>query len=281
MYASENDTGAVGYCPDMDHSCVYLPVSPCPRVDMENNHKDLKPPKDKNSIQFMQYVWLQEYMIRLSQPIRYKVYQMRKPYQNQLKNNCIALHVRRADAGIPRRPFRRSAAIIEYLQLLPLSFRQDSNRTILLLTDDHTTIQEMNRYYSCSDAPFQNFVHIEKKRREGVKGQFDYHIPEGSNGFQELLYILLELDLIQNCDTFVHGNSGYAMMLWDKMRLQGRTEEDRYHLMTMVTKKQARQYGSKEERGEALLAIIETTYSRGDKYGFHGCPTKNHNRRRR
>lgn len=262
LYAVTSDTNHWAYCEDQDHSCLFMPLSPCSRIQPPQEKIGRRPNKD-NHTQVLQSLWLKNYMIRPKQAMRHQLYVLGRPYHEKLQNGCIALHVRRSDAGVPRAPFRRYAAVQEYLDLLPPPPPAGPKPTVFLLTDDATTIDEIQKHHS-DNSPY-NWVYTDKNRNRGVEKGFDGHVPTQSDGPTELLYIEVEQELAaQYCRSFVHGRSGYANTLADRMIMAGMPPENHYQLDVSLPKEEVTKYHGRpwQEREQHLLQQVEEFYQK-------------------
>jgi len=83
--------------------------------------------------------------------------------------------------------------------------------TILLLTDDQNAIEEALTQY-----PKYHWVYMNRSRHRGAEGGFENHIPS-DDPKQEVVVLLSTLQLVQHCDTLVHGKSGFSDLLSDEM----------------------------------------------------------------
>jgi hypothetical protein len=119
------------------------------------------------------------------------------PSTQALEDNCTAIHVRRGNVGFPRHPFRRY--------------------TIVLLTDDETTIDKLKKYHSDD----YNWVYLNRPRNKGVTGGFNGHTPSGDGAFG-ILSILAEVKLAGLCNKFVHGQSGFVIAIYHELDATGR-----------------------------------------------------------
>lgn len=137
---STNDTNNWAFCPARDMTCYLLPLSPCPQVIGKND--DVR--KSGGKRRSIEWLWLKQYGGRLRQHVRKQIIDLiHNDFPSTIKLPCTAMHVRRGDSGIPRRPFRRYAAISEYLQLGKIQ----PGDSIVLLTDDLSTIQEVQEHH--------------------------------------------------------------------------------------------------------------------------------------
>ena len=77
---------------------------------------------------------------------------------------------------MPKRPYRRYAAVQEYLDVGQV----EGGDTIFLLTDDQTTIDEINTYHKNE----YNWVYLNKTRHRGMEGGWEGHVPSGDGPFE-------------------------------------------------------------------------------------------------
>ena len=269
------------YCDTEDTQCYYLPVSNCDRSEnltIRHEHYDRKPHNDQEKLQ---YYWLRNYLFRPNQVLRYQI--MTRKLTVPLELPCTTMHVRRADAGFPRPPFRRYAAVQEYLDVLPhnidsVAFRESATHNILLLTDDTSTLTEVQRHFIAKNAtsmppnyqpPYEyNWVYLKKIRNTGIDNGFGDHIPKGSDEAAELVAIYTELELAKECSQLVHGQSGFMKSLQEDLANEGKREGiDVHHYIvdTTVSRASAQVYGQmgdngKYKRVEDFLRNIEMIY---------------------
>ena len=122
----------------MDSRCYYLPIGNCTRTPA-----DIKKPvqmKPRAGRENREFELVTGFLTREKQILRYQIYQMKKNFD--LPTPCTTIHVRRGDAGLPRPPYRRYAALVEYLE----KGQVQHNDTIFLMTDDESTIRELEDY---------------------------------------------------------------------------------------------------------------------------------------
>ncbi|CAB9501428.1 expressed unknown protein [Seminavis robusta] len=243
-------------CKERDQTCFYLPISPCSRED-KNQPRYEKRPENGNETQVMQRLWIEEYLSRPKQFLRQQLYHLRQPIEHTLrKNGCLAMHVRRGDAGAPKPPYRRYAAVQEYLDQVP---NLTANTTIFLLTDDASTIEEVRQHHASK----HHWVYTNKIRVHGVEQGFNNHIPAHSSGPDELAYISVEQELASKyCDSLVHGRSGYAYTLFERMKSTGRPIQT-YYLETRVLPRSANPFkGKPQERAAFLMQQVQDLYQK-------------------
>lgn len=247
---STNDTNSWAFCENQDMSCYLLPQSPCPPVFGAGDEIRRTGGK-KGSIKWL---WLKEYVGRMQQPVRRKIFEMLLDEFPPVKLPCTAMHVRRGDSGIPRRPWRRYAAISEYLEIGEVQ----PGDNIVLLTDDTTTIQEVEKYH-----PNYNWIYAKRPRNNGTDGGFDGHIPSNDPAY-DFVVILAELKLASQCTKLVHGHSSFSDLVYDAMALVSGTNVSRFYLDTVVPKEvaQANFTGDINARGHLMLSEIQDAYTK-------------------
>jgi len=233
------------------HSCYYLPVSNCSRNEtIRGEHHNDRP---RNKYEEHLFHWLKQYSTRPLQHFRQRLYKMRRK-DIQMKYPCVAMHVRRGDAGVVATPYRRYAAVQEYIEAANIA----PGANILLLTDDESTLEEIQRYDKLL-AKRYNWMYLKKKRNRNVLGGFDGHIPTGDEGL-EMLAIETEHNLASTCDTFVYGNSGFIGSLLFKLDMEGKKYQ-KYVVNTDVSKEEARKFkADMHGRIRMFMDDIETYY---------------------
>jgi hypothetical protein len=186
LFVPKNES-SWAWCPTTDLNCYILPIGNCQPT---YKHKDKlgKIYKDTAS-----YKWLSEYLLRFRHELRWRIQNAidqlvvvdRNNNNNNNNNNnhhatlllnnnnCTAIHVRRGDTGLARPPFRRHAALSEYIEAGHIGH----DELILILTDDVTTIQEAEQFY-----PDYNWIYMNRPRVNMSFGGFDGHVPSGDGG---------------------------------------------------------------------------------------------------
>jgi hypothetical protein len=257
LYATANST-SWAYCDTQDSRCYYLPIQPCNRTDMGNGmeHRELGAPRAANAplVDRKQYLWMAQYLFRRRQHFRKQLYDFRHEHRlDEILDlpSCVTMHVRRGDAGIPRPPFRRYAPVQEYLDALGSSLKQ--NDTIFLLTDDQSTIEEVQKYHMDKNI---NWRYLKRPRVQNIQGGFDGHIPSGDPAF-EMLVLDTELTVASHCDRIVYGNSGFVGGMLNKMELDGKAFTQ-YYVETTVSKTEAKKFGDKNTRVKSLMQDLDT-----------------------
>lgn len=129
------DKSSWAYCDSEDITCFILPLSQCQRKMIPQPQRRKYPRSDKRpdkaiEKEKMEFEWLKEFMLRPKQVMRLELMKMRNSVK--LTSPCTTMHVRRGDSGLPRRPYRRYAAVQEYLDAAEV----EEGDTIMLLTDD-------------------------------------------------------------------------------------------------------------------------------------------------
>lgn len=251
LYSSANES-SWGYCKDESQLCYYLPISPCDRNEtVRGMHKDKRP---QGKVEEQQAIWMRQYMLRPQQFFRQKQYKMRQKLNVPVGAKCTTMHVRRGDAGFARKPYRRYAAVSEYIE----KGKIQPGDNIVLLTDDSSTITEIKRYH-----PEYNWYYYDRPRNQNIVGGFDGHIPSGDEAF-ELLVIESELKLAQSCDKFVYGHSGFMKQLVKAMVAEEKNFTS-YYVDTSVSQAEATKFKSHEERVESFFREIEARHNNKTK----------------
>lgn len=179
--------------------------------------------------------------MRPKQAMRYKLMEMRQSIDLPLP--CTTMHVRRGDAGFPRPPYRRYAAVQEYLDAASVA----EGDNIMLLTDDQSTIDEIKKYHRN-----YNWTYLERPRNRGIDGGWESHVPSG-DGAYEILSIYTEVALASQCSKVVHGQSGFMKVLRGKMEMAGRKYKA-FIIDTGVSKANAKKWPSD---GKARIDYFE------------------------
>lgn len=246
LYATDN-ASSWAYCESEDSRCYFLPISSCTRNEsIKGEHQETMPRTEDEEVRTY---WLKEYLFRPRQHYRYRTYHMRQHVKLQFP--CTTVHVRRGDSGLPRRPWRRYAAVQEYIEAGHI----EPGDNIMLLTDDQSTIQEIKRYH-----PHYNWMYVEKPRQENIKNGWESHIPSGDEGL-EMLTIYTEYQLASSCQKIVHGRSGYMKAIVQKMKMEGRNFS-RYVLDTTVKQESAEKFGgNRAARVASFFHEIEQKYN--------------------
>jgi hypothetical protein len=254
LYATANRS-SWAYCDEEDSRCYYLPINPCNRTFYNTMyaHSEMLPPNKQAKLQLrLEYYWMTRYTFRRKHEFRRQLYQFRKAYQlDHITAPCLTMHVRRGDAGLMRPPFRRYAAVQEYLDAVP---NLAPNETIFLMTDDQSTIEEVQQYH----AHKYNWRYVDRPRVHSISGGFDGHIPSGDPAF-EMLVLDTELTVATRCDRFVYGNSGFVKGMLESLDLENKTYSS-YVVHTTVTKEEVQKFPNKQARVEALMMDIAATY---------------------
>lgn len=121
--------------------------------------------------------------------------------------------VRRGDSGMPRPPFRRYAAVQEYID--KANIQKGAN--IVLLTDDESTIEEVRTYHNND----YNWIYLDRPRNRGIKAGFHGHFPSSDEG-KEMAVIATELRVASTCENIVFGRSGFIEGLLQSMDAEGK-----------------------------------------------------------
>lgn len=204
-------------CPSQDITCYFLPISSCQnyRVGEEDTpwkrhyvHEVRSNPMFKQ-----EYLWLSQFFQRPQHNIRQHVIvlQQQQPhlFEPVTDAHCTVLHVRRADATSEKRYPRNYYPLSQYLA----SGNVTENSTVVLLTDDQTTLEEA-RYLH----PNYQWIYLKRERHRGHVPK-DSHFPSGDPAL-EVMYILMELKLASQCRQLVHGTSNMVKLISQGMQLR-------------------------------------------------------------
>lgn len=245
------------HCDSTDMNCYFLPISNCPAIYGEQT--DLKPKGGSSEQEKKQVQWIRQFVTRPRVKLRRKHNEDNiemASMLNTLENNCTAIHVRRGDVGFARHPFRRYAAVKEYLDIGNVT----QGETIVLLTDDETTIEEIRKYHATD----YTWVFMNRPRNNGVAGGMDGHIPSGDESL-EILNIMSEVKLAAKCNKFIHGQSGFVVSVYDELEATGRNFTSVF-LDTTVSYEEMKQWRRKADpksRAEAMLSDIRRKQNKG------------------
>ena len=121
LYSTANNS-SWAYCKSRDMQCFILPLTNCtpkyidPTLKKNDRYReDAFPPHPW--INGPQGRWLRQYMNRYRTVVRHKLWHTLHDEYPAVTLPCTTMHVRRGDAGLPRFPFRRYAAVSEYLEV--------------------------------------------------------------------------------------------------------------------------------------------------------------------
>jgi hypothetical protein len=131
---------------------------------------------------------------------------------------CAVMHVRRGDIVMHTNSGRGYIAVQEYVSAGKPFMDELGIRTILLLTDSQSAIDEA---LNCKQ-DFPNicdgidFRYVEKKRWIAAEGGWENPFPSG-NSRSELMVIQTEFALAQQCDLAIVGDSSFAERIYSHM----------------------------------------------------------------
>ena len=120
---STKDNSSWAYCESHDMACYLLPLSNCPAqyresaTDTRPNYREDGFPRVFHFNRRRETAWLRRYMNRYKKSVRKQVVHTLHAQYPRVQLPCTAMHVRRGDSGLPRVPYRRYAAVSEYLQV--------------------------------------------------------------------------------------------------------------------------------------------------------------------
>jgi hypothetical protein len=104
------------------------------------------------------------------------------------------------------------------------------NDTIVLLSDDISTIEEVEKYH----AKKYHWIYLKRKRFRGTEGGINNHIPTGDPAL-EVITIMAEVKLAAQCHKLVTGTSGFVTAIQDALEVAG-TPYKQYTIHTRITK---------------------------------------------
>ena len=253
MFAGiEGWTYTFGMCKSNFLDCVFLDNSPCPKIRYDvqertgrsdlnrsrlriNGRPDVSRPSwflqafgDVTPVQpadIFRYFWdipfthaAQTYFSRPKYKFRMKIHKRvnRFDYGDM---PCAVMHVRRGDILIHKAGQGRGYLPVDaYVKAGRPYMDELGIRTILLLTDSQSAIDEA---LQCGDDHPEicggiTFKYVHKKRWIGAEGGWENPFPTGSPE-EELMVILTEMALSQQCDMMIQGQSSYADRLYSHM----------------------------------------------------------------
>lgn len=237
-----NDNSSCAYCNTTDMNCYVLPLSKCPPVYGRPNDRF---PKENDKQNEAEFSWLHGYTNRLRLLVRKQVFDTLKHKYPKAKLPCTVMHIRRGDVGLWGGPWRRYAAVAEYIE----KGQVQKGENIVLLTDDDTTIEEIKKYHSWD----YNWIYSDRPRQTGTRKGFNSHIASNVPAL-DYVAILAELKLASQCHKFVYGYSGFARIIVEALREAG-TNFTEYYLDTTISNEEAKAQGG--QRGIAMLRSIE------------------------
>jgi hypothetical protein len=166
------------------------------------------------------YLFLQEHLTpthqqelaRVLENEKYAAVASLQQQQPFLSLSCTAIHVRRGDVAFGKG--RRYAAVQEYLDTGNVA----RGETIVLLTDDASTIEEVQQFH---DDDRHSWIFVQRPRFLGSQGGFEGFIPSNDPAF-EVLAILADMQLASYCPKLVHGKSGFVDLLVEEREREGK-----------------------------------------------------------
>jgi len=199
-----------------------------------------------------QNMWLSQYLMRPRLVLRRNFYDFMKRHQqsqeesqqqtNEHDNDaviptfstpCTWMHVRRTDAMTEVSYKRNFYRLDEYLK----RGKVQPGETILLLTDDETTIEEATLLH-----PNYNWVYLNKTRHRGPAEYASKHVVS-NDPVQEVLHMLAEQTLAGQCHKGVHGKSNMIKLFRNGMlqhvqqqqqEMQAATDVNSLNNITMI-----------------------------------------------
>lgn len=193
-YAAVKEDGSRPTCPERSISCYFLPLSPC-RPQRSHIHRDRIMP---TKVLRQQFDDLHEYVTRQQHWLRKAVWDFQQTIA--IKQPCAVIHVRRADVVLHETSSRKYYPVSAYVQRLP-DYRKQN---IFLLTDDANAVDEAHEFF-----PDTSWYYINRTRFRGSEGGWENQTPS-RDPKKEVITILGTFQLVQQCDVFVHGKSGFS-----------------------------------------------------------------------
>ncbi|CAB9505485.1 expressed unknown protein [Seminavis robusta] len=242
MFAPKNES-SWAYCESQDMNCYYLPLSDCkPVIGGESKYSATIPQTQQANTEFQ---WLRLYAVRPKQQVRRKVFELITQVQGlpplPWNINCTAMHIRRGDSGFVKIPWRRYAAVQEYID----KGKVQPGETIVLLCDDASTIEEVQTHHGET----YNWIYLNRTRFRGTEGGFNKHS------------ILAEAKMAAQCQKLVVGTSGFVTVIKDAMQLAGQNYKQ-FLVKTRVTKDDVKSVKKLDPkvRVDQMLNEIEDKY---------------------
>lgn len=211
-YSALKVNGTNPTCPERDMSCYFLPMGKCTGNSSQVNQIKLKTKYSDFITGYFERedLIVTKYLTRPQQWLRKAVYDYNQEKAPKIEGTCTVIHVRRGDVVLHRKNSRRYFAISDYVEKLPVE-RKSKNATILLLTDDANAIDEAKEFY-----PDINWKYYNRERFRGTSGGWENTAPSKSPKM-EVIIILSTLQLVRQCDAFVHGTSGFSKSILQQM----------------------------------------------------------------
>jgi len=124
--------------------------------------------------------------------------------------------------------------------------------TIVLLTDEESTIQEVETYHATD----YNWIYLDRQRQNGTAGGFNRHIPSGDEAL-DAISIMAELKLAAQCQRLVAGDSGFVAQITDARNAIGKTFQ-RFTVKTRISEQAAKKDRNilPQQRVEKMLKEI-------------------------
>jgi len=158
--------------------------------------------------------------------------------------------VRRGDAGLEADPFRRYAAVQEYIDAAHIQ----KGDNIFLMTDDESTLEEIERHLNNT----YNWIFLKRPRNRGIP-EFNGHIVS-EDASMDMLAMEVELRAAKSCSAMVFGKSSFISAILGELDLEGRNYT-RYYVDTKISRDEARKYaGDFPARVRSHLENVEALY---------------------
>lgn len=188
-------------CEEKDMTCYFLPLSNCPKptnFTLKPKEVGIKYHGIKSNAPER---WFYDWIVRPRTWLRRRVYDfINKEQQIEIVKPCAAIHVRRGDVIMSG--YRKYYAISEYLNV-----SSDLEKNVILLTDDANAIEE-----ALHEFPILHWMFINRTRFRGKSGGFENHIAS-NDAATEVVAIMADFQLVQQCQSFVRGPGTFARVL--------------------------------------------------------------------
>ena len=228
-------------CPSADMFCYFLPLGICKAGNIEDDSPFLA----DRELFIGRLTWLREFATRPKQWLRQRVMKYISMNRSNFTignakhsdddddddddddniettsnlregSKCAAIHIRRTDVVLHKQHSRKYFSVQEYLDKLKAADDGSDVKNIYLFTDDANAIDEALKFHSD-----YNWMYLKKKRHRGSEGGWENQLP-GDSPTEEVIAMLAEFRLAQECDFFVHTKSAYATVIYDSMKRTGK-----------------------------------------------------------
>lgn len=216
-HGSPNQTSLV--CEAGDTTCYFLPYHGCGLIDELKNDSSvelLEGVEDKGfdgsgidkEVGWSAYLFVTRKQLWLRRAVFDYKEKFKLATNWSEKSDCTVMHVRRADVILDT---RRYYPVAYYVDMIPEEKLSNPNHHVLLLTDDSDAIEEANEFF-----PNIKWDYFNRPRHNGSESKLEDHTPSGDPAL-EVIVIMSLFDLVQDCSTLVHGQSGFSNYMYQYM----------------------------------------------------------------